>query len=122
MLLPSVRSRPGLDEFSLGLNPFMAGFQLALDEIGPMTRNPERDTERSQVVLAWSPSLISTRHPQLLGIPKGLVSNRSTLCEIAILPPLSCFTDPHLLHLHSEVLPFSRCDMYVVWWCGICQS
>jgi hypothetical protein len=58
MLLPSVRSRPGLDEFSLGLNLFTAGFQLALDEIGPMTRNPERDTERSRVVRARSPSLI----------------------------------------------------------------
>jgi hypothetical protein len=60
MLLPSVRSRPGLDEFSLGLNLFTAEFQLALDEIGPMTRNPERDTERSRVVRARSPSLTGT--------------------------------------------------------------
>ena len=52
-----VRSRLGVDEFSLGLNPFPVGFQLALDEIGPMTRNPERDTERSRVVRARSPSL-----------------------------------------------------------------
>ena len=58
MLLPSVRSRPGLDEFSLGLNPFTAAFQLGLDEIGPMTPNPERDTERSRVVRARSPSLV----------------------------------------------------------------
>ena len=52
-----VRSRPGLDEFSLGLNPFTVGFQLALHEIGPVSRNPERDTERSRVVPARSPSL-----------------------------------------------------------------
>jgi hypothetical protein len=57
MPLPAVRSRPGLNEFSLGLNPFTAAFQLALDEIGPMTRNPERDTERSRVVRARGPSL-----------------------------------------------------------------
>jgi len=29
-----------------------------LHEIGPMTRNPERDTERSRVVRARSPSLV----------------------------------------------------------------
>ena len=57
LLVPPVRSRPGVDEFSLGISPFTAGFQLALDEIGPMTRNPERDTERSRVVHARSPSL-----------------------------------------------------------------
>jgi hypothetical protein len=65
MLLPSVRSRPGLDEFSLGLNLFTAEFQLALDEIGLMTRNPERDTERSRVVRARSPSLKSVTHVHL---------------------------------------------------------
>ena len=65
MLLPSVRSRPGLDEFSLGLNPFTAAFQLGLDEIGPMTRNPERDTERSRVVRARSPSLLKHNEPKV---------------------------------------------------------
>ena len=58
MLLASVRSRPGIDEFSLGLNPFTAGFQLTPDEIGPMTRNPERDTERSRVVRARLAGLV----------------------------------------------------------------
>ena len=57
LLVPPVRSRPGVDEFSLGMSPFTAGFQLAFDEIGPMTRNPERDTEHSRVVRARSPSL-----------------------------------------------------------------
>jgi len=38
-------------------SPFTVGYQLALYEIGPMTRNPERDTERSRVVRARSPSL-----------------------------------------------------------------
>ena len=52
-----IRSRPGLDAFSLVLRPITAGFREALDEIGPMTRNPERDTERSRVVRARSPSL-----------------------------------------------------------------
>jgi hypothetical protein len=60
MPLPAVRSRPGLNEFSLGLNPFTAAFQLALDGIGPMTRNPERDTERSRIVRARGPSLVRT--------------------------------------------------------------
>ena len=59
--MPSlVRSRPGLDEFSLGFNQFTVGFQLAVAEIGPMTRNSERDTERSRVVRARSPSLLRT--------------------------------------------------------------
>src|SRR5271155_4822799 len=53
-----VRSRPGLDEFSLSLNPFTVVFQLALHEIGPVSRNPQRDTERSRVVPARSPSLV----------------------------------------------------------------
>jgi hypothetical protein len=35
----------------------MAGFQLALGAIGPVSRNPERDTERTRVVRARSPSL-----------------------------------------------------------------
>ena len=46
--IPSrVSSRLGLDECSLAPHPFTVGYQLALYEIGPMTRNPERDTERS---------------------------------------------------------------------------
>src|SRR5438552_1931639 len=50
-------SRSGVGEFSLGLSPISVGFRYLLHEIGPMTRNPERDTERSQVVRARSPSL-----------------------------------------------------------------
>src|SRR5437667_12868873 len=52
-------SRSGVGEFSLGLSPISVGFRYLLHEIGPMTRNPERDTERSQVVHARSPSLIT---------------------------------------------------------------
>src|SRR5437762_4572631 len=51
-------SRSGVGEFSLGLSPISVGLRYLLHEIGPMTRNPERDTERSQVVRARSPSLI----------------------------------------------------------------
>jgi len=40
----------------------MVVFQLALDEIGLMSRNPERDVGRSWVVRARSPSLVT---PQL---------------------------------------------------------
>jgi hypothetical protein len=54
---PLVRSRHGLAEFSLSLNPITVGYQLALHEIGPVSRNPERDTQRSPVVRAWSLSL-----------------------------------------------------------------
>ena len=79
MLLPSVRSRPGLDEFSLGLNLFTAEFQLALDEIGPMTRNPERDTERSRVVRARSPSLVVVHY--LCYILQGGKHNMFTVKE-----------------------------------------
>src|SRR5438046_4513670 len=50
-------SRSDVGEFSLGLSPISVGFRYLLHEIGPMTRNPERDTERSQVVRAQSPSL-----------------------------------------------------------------
>src|SRR5271170_4936781 len=57
LLLPPAHSRPGVDEFSLGMSPFPVGFRYFLHEIGPMTRNPERDTERSRVVRARSPSL-----------------------------------------------------------------
>src|SRR5438045_8071258 len=53
-------SRSGVGEFSLGLSPISVGFRYLLHEIGPMTRNPERDTERSQVVCARSPSLIAS--------------------------------------------------------------
>src|SRR5438046_10608925 len=51
-------SRSGVGEFSLGLSPISVGLRYLLHEIGPMTRNPERDTERSQVVRARSPSLV----------------------------------------------------------------
>src|SRR5439155_27039635 len=53
-------SRSGVGEFSLGLSPISVGLRYLLHEIGPMTRNPERDTERSQVVRARSPSLSIT--------------------------------------------------------------
>ena len=53
-----VHSRPGVDNFSLGLSLITIGFQLALDEISPMSRNiPEQDVGRSRVVRPWSPSL-----------------------------------------------------------------
>src|SRR5438034_8906471 len=52
-------SRSGVGEFSLGLSPISVGLRYLLHEIGPMTRNPERDTERSQVVRARSPSLFT---------------------------------------------------------------
>src|SRR5271155_2038055 len=41
------------------MSPIPVGFRDFLHEIGPMTRNPERDTERSRVVRARSPSLIT---------------------------------------------------------------
>jgi len=53
-----VRARLDCDEFSLTPHPFTAGYQLALHPIGPMTQNPEQETERTQVVLARSPSLV----------------------------------------------------------------
>ena len=40
------------------MSPIPVGFRDFLHEIGPMTRNPERDTERSRVVRARSPSLL----------------------------------------------------------------
>src|SRR5436190_10427510 len=58
-------SRSGVGEFSLGLSPISVGFRYLLHEIGPMTRNPERDTERSQVVRARSPSLHPNGDPKL---------------------------------------------------------
>jgi len=58
-----VRSRLGLSQFSLVPRPFTAEYQLALDEIGPVTRNPERDTERTRVVLARNPSLLQVFCP-----------------------------------------------------------
>ena len=61
LLVPPVRSRPGVDEFSLGMSPIPVGLRYLLHEIGPMTRNPERDTERSRVVRARSPSLVPSR-------------------------------------------------------------
>src|SRR5271154_3619780 len=64
LLLPPVRSRPGVDEFSLGMSPIPVGFRYFLHEIGPMTRNPERDTERSRVVRARNPSLLVTHTMQ----------------------------------------------------------
>jgi hypothetical protein len=39
------------------MSPIPVGFRYFLHEIGPMTRNPERDTERSRVVRARSPAL-----------------------------------------------------------------
>ena len=53
-----VRARLDCDKFSLAPHPFTVGYQLALHPIGPMTRNPERESERTQVVLARSPSLV----------------------------------------------------------------
>ena len=53
-----VRARLDRDKFSLAPHPFTVGYQLALHLIGPMTQNPERETERTQVVLARSPSLV----------------------------------------------------------------
>src|SRR5436190_20046233 len=59
-------SRSGVGEFSLGLSPISVGFRYLLHEIGPMTRNPERDTERSQVVRARSPSLDAMLIPKVV--------------------------------------------------------
>jgi hypothetical protein len=44
-------------ELWLGMSPIPVEFRYFVHEIDPMTRNPERDTERSQVVRARSPSL-----------------------------------------------------------------
>ena len=51
------------------MSPIPVGFRYFVHEIGPMTRNPERDTERSRVVRARSPSLV--RGEKQSGFPKA---------------------------------------------------
>ena len=48
------------------MSPIPVGFRYFLHEIGPMTRNPERDTECSRVVRARSPSLALTGMESLI--------------------------------------------------------
>ena len=102
LLLPPVRSRPGIDEFSLGVSPFTVEFQEALDEIGPMTRNPERDTERSWVVLAWSPSLVlklcKTRPTD---VQAGLTTPRTD----QMFGPMPILTSPNIENLRNPFSP-----------------
>src|SRR5271168_4347228 len=89
MLLPPVRSRPGVGQISLGRRPISVGLRYFLHEIGPMTRNPERDTERSRVVHARSPSLLSSL---------ASISSPAFLEFIGRLPTLPC-ADCHIMQL-----------------------
>jgi len=53
-----VRAQLNHDEFSLTSHPFTVRYQLTLHPISLMTWNPERETKRTWVVLAQSPSLV----------------------------------------------------------------